>query len=137
MLEAESWTRIGKSVRFSTEAELFKVTFLRLSQEELQIEEEMSHQEPETFNIPKSCLEELLSVIVCVVRPSKVRIPVPLVNVAPSAMLIFPRNVIFALWAVNVPADKVKVPSIVIAPLPPLNVPEIDISPVSVITPVV
>src|SRR3989344_1269877 len=77
MLEAESWTKTGKLVRFSDDAELSRVIFRRASQEELQAEADILHQgsapplESETCTMPKSCAVPLLSVIVCVVPPAK------------------------------------------------------------------
>src|SRR3989344_724026 len=44
ILDEVSCTKTGKSVKFSAEAALFRVIFLRLSQFESQIVEEMLHQ---------------------------------------------------------------------------------------------
>src|SRR3989338_8204210 len=99
MLEADSWTRTGKLVRFSADAELSRVIFRRASQEVLQAVEEMLHQGSnaelsEICTSPKSCAVPLLSVTVCVVPPANVTVPAPLVTVAPEVTTKFPLIVI-------------------------------------------
>src|SRR3989338_83174 len=117
MLEADSWTSTGKSVRFSADAELFRVIFLRASQEELQAEAEMLHQGSdaelsETCTSPKSCAVPLLSVIVCVVPPAKISLLAALlVTVAPLVTTKFPARVTSDACRVYVPVPpKVKWP---------------------------
>src|SRR3989344_2626703 len=98
MLEADSWTRTGKLVRFSADAELSRVIFRRASQEVLQAVEEMLHQGSnaelsEICTSPKSCAVPLLSLAVCVGPPANVTVPPPLVTVAPLVTTRLPFKV--------------------------------------------
>src|SRR3989344_2945261 len=106
MLEADSWTRTGKLVRFSAEAELSKVIFRRASQEVLQAVEEMLHQVPplesETCTSPKSC-PLVLSVQVWVAPFLKITVLVPLVKVAPAEIARLATTLISPEPAVNTP----------------------------------
>src|SRR3989344_7878918 len=106
MLEAESWTKTGKLVRFSDDAELSRVIFRRASQEELQAEADILHQVPPLESVictvPKSC-PEVLSVQVLVPPFLKITVPAPLVQVAPEEIARLAATFMSPDPAVNVP----------------------------------
>src|SRR3989338_5489579 len=139
MLEAESWTKTGKLVRFSDDAELSRVIFRRASQEELQAEADILHQVPPLESVictvPKSC-PEVLSVQVLVPPFLKIPVPAPLVQVAPEEIARLAIILIFPDPAVKVPEAP---PPIVVTPvierseLPPTKVAASSISKVPLI----